>query len=300
MMKGEVSDIMGCALCPRRCGAERANTQGFCGGGSRVRAARAALHFWEEPCISGTAGSGAVFFSGCPLKCVFCQNADISAGNFGRELTVPQLADVFRRLEKQGAHNLNLVTPTHYTPQVLEALALAAPAVPVVMNCGGYEEVDTLARWAGRVDVYLPDLKYFDPGLSARYSAAPDYFERASAAILEMHRQRPAPVFGADGLLKSGLIVRHLVLPGASRDSLRLLQWLRDALPQGSFLLSLMRQFTPTAGCKSYPELDRRLTTFEYRRVADRAAELGFQGFTQGRDSAQSVYTPDFDLTGLT
>lgn len=289
---------MGCALCPRRCGAERDVRPGFCGGGALVRAARAAPHLWEEPCISGTCGSGAVFFSGCALRCVFCQNREISAGNFGRELTVRQLADVFLRLEEQGVHNLNLVTPTHYTYQILEALELSKPAIPLVMNCGGYERAETLRLWEGHVDIYLPDLKYVDPALSARYSGAPDYFEFASAAILEMHRQRP--VLSWDGqLLKSGLIVRHLVLPGASRDSLSVLNWLHTALPKDTFLLSLMRQFTPTENCAAYPELNRRLTTFEYDRARSLASELGFQGYIQAKSSAKSEYTPDFDLTGI-
>jgi len=290
---------MGCDLCPRRCGADRAAHPGFCGGGERARAARAAPHFWEEPCLSGTRGSGAVFFSGCPLQCVFCQNQDISAGNFGRELTDAGLAAIFRRLEALGVHNLNLVTPMHYTAPVLAALALARPAVPVVVNTGGYENVETVRLWADAADIWLPDLKYFDPALAARYSHAPDYFERASAAILEMHRQQPALVWGEDGLLKKGLIVRHLVLPGASRDSLRLLDWLAEALPPGSFLLSLMRQFTPTAACAAYPEINRRLTTFEYERTAQRARELGFPGYTQGKRSAAREYTPAFDLTGI-
>jgi len=289
---------MGCALCPRRCGAERDVRPGFCGGGALVRAARAAPHSWEEPCISGTRGSGAAFFSGCALRCVFCQNREISAGNFGRELTVRQLADVFLRLEEQGVHNLNLVTPTHYTFQILEALELSKPTIPVVMNCGGYERAETLRLWEGHVDIYLPDLKYADPALSARYSGAPDYFEFASAAILEMHRQRPILSWGGQ-LLKSGLIVRHLVLPGASRDSLSVLNWLHTALPKDAFLLSLMRQFTPTENCAAYPELNRRLTTFEYDRARRLASELGFQGYIQAKSSAKSEYTPEFDLTGI-
>lgn len=289
---------MGCTLCPRRCGAERTIAPGFCGGGARVRVARAAPHFWEEPCISGTRGSGAVFFSGCTLKCVFCQNTEISAGNFGRELTPRQLADVFLRLQEQGVHNLNLVTPTHYTDQILEALALAKPVIPVVMNCGGYERAETLRRWEGYVDVYLPDLKYYDAALASRYSAAPDYFEVAAGAIREMHRQQPALHWDGE-LLTKGLIIRHLVLPGASRDSLRLLDWLDTELPKHAFLLSLMRQFTPTENCAAYPELYRRLTTFEYRRAADKAADLGFQGYLQDKSSAKSEYTPAFDLTGI-
>lgn len=289
---------MGCTLCPRRCGTDRQKAEGFCGGGSLVRVARAAPHFWEEPCVSGTRGSGTVFFSGCTLKCVFCQNKSISTGNFGREVTAKELADIFLRLQDQGVHNINLVTPTHYTEQVLKALSFAKLSVPVVMNCGGYERVETLRMWEGYIDIYLPDLKYYSPALSARYSGAADYFEQASAAILEMHRQQPLPVFEGD-LLKKGLIVRHLVLPGASTDSLSLLDWLDGALPKDSFLLSLMRQFTPTEDCAKYPELNRRITTFEYSRAAKRAAALGFGGFLQDRSSAKNEYTPDFDLTGI-
>ncbi len=288
----------GCTLCPRLCGVDRQAAKGFCGSGALAKAARAAKHHWEEPCISGTAGSGTVFFSGCTLGCVFCQNREISRGGVGKELTVPQLAEVFRRLESQGVHNLNLVTPTHFTPQILQALEQAKPAVPVVMNTGGYERVETLKQWEGKVDIYLPDLKYVSSGLSAKYSAAPDYFEVASQAILEMHRQQPKLVWEGD-LLKKGLIVRHLVLPGCVKDTLAVLDFLDKNLPKDSFLLSLMSQYTPTAACAAFPEIDRRLTTYEYRKAADRAAELGFQGFAQDRRSAKEEYTPPFDLEGV-
>lgn len=288
----------GCILCPRLCGVDRTERVGYCGSGSLPKVARAAKHHWEEPCISGTEGSGTVFFSGCTLGCVFCQNREISRGGTGREVTVEHLADIFKRLEGQGVHNLNLVTPTHFTPQILQALELAKPTVPVVMNCGGYERVETLRQWEGKVQVYLPDLKYFSPELSAKYSAAPDYFAVASKAIMEMHRQQPQLVWEGD-LLKSGLIIRHLVLPGCMKDSLKVLDFLDKNLPKDSFLLSLMSQYTPTENCKQFPEINRRVTTYEYRKVADRAAELGFSGFAQDRRSAKEEYTPPFNLEGV-
>ena len=288
----------GCILCPRQCGVDRTERVGYCGSGSLPKVARAAKHHWEEPCISGTEGSGTVFFSGCTLGCVFCQNREISRGGTGREVTVEHLADIFKRLEGQGVHNLNLVTPTHFTPQILQALELAKPTVPVVMNCGGYERVETLRQWEGKVQVYLPDLKYFSPELSAKYSAAPDYFAVASKAIMEMHRQQPQLVWEGE-LLKSGLIIRHLVLPGCMKDSLKVLDFLDKNLPKDSFLLSLMSQYTPTENCKQFPEINRRVTTYEYRKVADRAAELGFSGFAQDRRSAKEEYTPPFNLEGV-
>ena len=288
----------GCILCPRQCGVDRAERVGYCGSGSLPKVARAAKHHWEEPCISGTEGSGTVFFSGCTLGCVFCQNREISRGGTGREVTIEHLADIFKRLEGQGVHNLNLVTPTHFTPQILQALELAKPTVPIVMNCGGYERVETLLQWEGKVQVYLPDLKYFSTELSAKYSAAPDYFAVASKAILEMHRQQPKLVWEGD-LLKQGLIIRHLVLPGCMKDSLQILDFLDKNLPKDGFLLSLMSQFTPTEACRTYPEINRRVTTYEYRKVADRAAELGFSGFAQDRRSAKEEYTPPFNLEGV-
>ncbi len=288
----------GCTLCPRMCGIDREVGVAYCGSGAFVKAARAAKHLWEEPCISGTNGSGTVFFSGCTLGCVFCQNREISRGGIGKELSSVQLAEVFRRLEHQGVHNLNLVTPTHFTPQILRALELSQPKVPVVMNTGGYERVEILQRWDRKIDIYLPDLKYVSPALSGKYSAAPDYFDVASKAILEMHRQQPELIWEGD-LLKKGLIVRHLVLPGCVKDSLAVLEFLDNNLPKDSFLLSLMSQFTPTSACAAYPEINRRVTTCEYRKVADRAAELGFSGFAQDRRSAKEEYTPPFDLEGV-
>lgn len=290
-----------CRLCPRRCGADRSQACGRCGAGAQAKVARAAKHLWEEPCISGTRGSGTVFFSGCELGCVFCQNRAISRGNFGMEVTEARLAEIFLELQGQQVHNINLVTPLQYTPQILAALDLAKPelSLPVVVNCGGYARKETLERWQDYADIWLPDLKYHSAELSARYSGAADYFDYASKAIIEMHRQQPVVEWNADGTLRRGLIVRHLILPGAWKDSLRLLEWLDSALPKDGFLLSLMRQYTPTEACGEYPEINRRLTTFEYDKVVNRAAEIGFRGFTQEASSAKAEYTPDFDLTGV-
>lgn len=290
-----------CRLCPRRCGADRSQACGRCGAGAQAKVARAAKHLWEEPCISGTRGSGTVFFSGCELGCVFCQNREISRGNFGMEVTEARLAEIFLELQGQQVHNINLVTPLQYTPQILAALDLAKPelSLPVVVNCGGYARKETLERWQDYADIWLPDLKYHSAELSARYSGAADYFDYASKAIIEMHRQQPVVEWNADGTLRRGLIVRHLILPGAWKDSLQLLEWLDSALPKDGFLLSLMRQYTPTEACGEYPEINRRLTTFEYDKVVNRAAEMGFRGFTQEASSAKAEYTPDFDLTGV-
>ncbi len=292
-------EIMACCiLCPRQCGADRTQSAGRCGEGADIRAARAALHVWEEPCVSGSRGSGTVFFSGCPLGCVFCQNREISRGGVGKTLTPGQLAQVFSRLEAQGAHNLNLVTPTHHTQGVLRALDLAKPAIPVVMNTGGYERVETLRLWEGYVQIYLPDLKYVSAQRSERYSGASDYFEAASRAILEMHRQQPRLEWEGE-TLRQGLVIRHLVMPGGLRDSLAALDFLDQALPKESFLLSLMSQYTPTPACAAFPEINRRVTTYEYQRVAQRAVQLGFSGYGQDRRSAREEYTPPFDLEGL-
>lgn len=230
-------EIKNCMLCPRECGVTRSSRSGpgFCGMGADAAVARAALHFWEEPCISGTKGSGAVFFTGCSLGCVFCQNYEISAERkTGKILTPRALSDVFRRLVEQGAHNINLVSATHFVPAVLEALSLWKPPVPVVYNCGGYESLSTLRRLEGFVDIYLPDLKYADPALAKRLSGAEDYPQRAQAAILEMVRQTGPAVYDADGILKKGTIVRHLILPGHTRDSIAVLDWLGRNLPKGA------------------------------------------------------------------
>lgn len=292
-----------CELCPRRCGADRHVATGRCGAGNTLRAARAALHRWEEPCISGEdpeRGSGTVFFCGCTLGCVFCQNASISHGGEGKDITPERLAEIFTELQAAGAYNINLVTPTQYLPWITEALSLCGRrlTIPVLYNTGGYERVETLRQLAGKVQIYLPDLKYYASELSARYSAAPDYFAVASLALREMFRQVGAVRFDENGILQRGMVVRHLVLPGAHKDSLRLLDWLAGEFSPGEIRLSLMSQYTPPAGI-TIKELQRPVFTYEYRKVCDRAAELGFLGYTQERCSADAAYTPPFDGTGL-
>ena len=287
-----------CDLCPRRCHAERTaeRGEGFCAMPARPVVARAALHHWEEPVISGTRGSGTVFFSGCTLRCVFCQNHDISAKGFGRPVTVERLRQIFRELVAQGAHNINLVTPTHFAPWILEALE-EDPAVPVVWNTGGYERVETLRALESKVDIYLPDLKYADSALSAELSAAPDYFDAATAAITEMFRQT-GPVVVEDGLMKRGVVIRHLVLPGHLENTRRCIDWVARTFRPGEVLFSLMSQYTPQPGAEGL--LARHVTRGEYRAAVEYMENCGItEGFCQERTSAREEYTPPFDLTGV-
>ena len=294
-----------CTLCPRRCRADRAAGQtGFCGAGSALKAARAALHFWEEPCISGTRGSGTVFFSGCTLKCCFCQNYPISAEGLGKEITVEHLAEIFLGLQRQGAHNINLVTPGQWQPWILSALAAARAqglTLPIVCNTGGYETVESVRAWNGYIDIWLADLKYVSSSLSAALSAAPDYFVQAKPAIEEMLRQAGHPVFDAEGILQKGVILRHLALPGHIDDSFAVLDQMaawNDADP-GCFLPSVMSQYTPFYKAAEHG-IGRRITTYEYRRVVNYAMDKGLTaGYMQQKSSAKEEYTPCFDLTGV-
>lgn len=293
-------DFTSCKLCPRKCGADRVNGVGFCGVGDKLRVAKAYLHMWEEPCLSGTNGSGTVFFSGCNLRCRFCQNYKISAESFGAEINAERLGEIFSELQDKGAHNINLVTPTHYVPQIIAALDIAKPRlnIPVVYNCGGYESVETLKMLEGYIDIYLPDFKYGDNDIAKKYSAAPDYFQVCTAAIEEMLRQTGAPRFDGD-LLQSGVIIRHLTLPTHRFDSVRVLEEIKRRYGTENVLLSLMSQYTPFYKSIEFKELSRRISTFEYNFVADKASELGFNGFMQERSSAKEEYTPDFDLYGV-
>ena len=287
-----------CTLCPRRCSAERTveGGSGFCRMGTALRVARAGLHHWEEPPVSGTRGSGTVFFSGCTLRCVFCQNHRISAGGFGREISPARLRQIFCELIAQGAHNINLVTPTHFAPWILEALDEPL-GVPVVWNCGGYESLDTLRMLEGKVDVYLPDLKYAEGELAARLSAAPDYFEVATAAIEEMVRQ-VGPVVLEDGLIKRGVIIRHLMLPGKLPNTKACIDWVARTFRPGQVLFSLMSQYTPQPGAEG--ELGRTVRRSEYRAAAEYMVNCGItDGFLQEDSSAKPEYTPPFDLTGV-
>ncbi len=284
-----------CRDCPRRCGVDRETRFGVCGTGREPVVARAQLHFWEEPCISGTRGSGTVFFSGCPLRCVYCQNKAISAGGFGRQITAARLREIFSELIGRGAHNINLVTPTHFT----EALS-GGLAVPVVYNCGGYELPETVARLKDAVQVWLPDMKYSDPALAAQFSGAPDYPEIAKAAIRAMCKQAGDPVFDEDGMLIRGVLIRHLVLPGHLENTFGVIDWVRDAFPKGSVLFSLMSQYTPPKEETGFPELARRLTAEEYAQAERYLFDSGIEdGFLQELDSAKEEYTPPFDLGGV-
>ena len=288
-----------CTLCPRRCGVVRTRGQlGFCKMPGQVHAARAGVHYWEEPVISGSFGSGAVFFSGCTLKCAFCQNYDISQENFGKPLTSAELRAAFERLIDEGVQNINLVTPTHFLPDILPALEPKLP-VPVVYNCGGYESVETLRQLEGKIDVYLPDFKYSDNALAKKLSSAPDYFETASAAILEMYRQVGKPVIEGDEM-KRGVLVRHLVLPGCVDNSLGVLDWVAEHFRSGDILFSLMSQYVPMGRAVEMPPFDRRITELEYDSVLSYMMLLGIEdGYTQDFSSAERGYTPSFDLTGL-
>ena len=288
-----------CTLCPRRCGVDRTRGQlGFCKMPGQIHAARAGVHYWEEPVISGSFGSGAVFFSGCTLKCAFCQNYDISQENFGKPLTSAELRAAFERLIDEGVQNINLVTPTHFLPDILPALEPKLP-VPVVYNCGGYESVETLRQLEGKIDVYLPDFKYSDNALAKKLSSAPDYFETASAAILEMYRQVGKPVL-EDDEMKRGVLLRHLVLPGCVDNSLGVLDWVAEHFRSGDILFSLMSQYVPMGRAAEMPPFDRRITELEYDSVLSYMMLLGIEdGYTQDFSSAERGYTPSFDLTGL-
>lgn len=293
-----------CTLCPRDCHADRSNGNiGFCGQTSNINAARAALHFWEEPCISGTNGSGAVFFSGCNLRCVFCQNHEIAAGNLGKEISVAKLADIFIMLQKQGANNINLVTATHFIPQIYQALTIAKAnglVIPIVYNTSSYEKVESLKLLEGLVDIYLPDLKYFSPVLSKKYSNAENYFEVATEAISEMYRQVGTPVFDKESsLMKRGVIVRHLILPGQTKDSKKILRYLYETY-RNDIYVSIMNQYTPLSYVSDYPELNRKVTDSEYEKVIRFANILGIEnGYIQEGAAADDSFIPPFNFEGL-
>lgn len=292
---------MTCSLCPRNCRALRTDTRGLgaCRMPAAPVAARAALHHWEEPPISGSRGSGAIFFSGCSLGCVFCQNRKISQQDFGEGITLERLREICGELISQGAHNLNFVNPTHYAHVLGELLERYRPTVPVVFNTGGYDKVDTLRTLEGKVDIYLPDLKYLDGETAGRYSKAPDYPETAQAAIREMVRQTGPCQFDGNGLLLKGTVIRHLILPGQVGQAKAVMDWIAREFPGGTVLFSLMSQYTPWGDLKNFPEINRRLRPSEIRAAREYMENLGLAGFTQERTSAREEYTPPFDLTGV-
>ena len=287
---------MNCTLCPRLCNAERneESGSGFCRMGTQAVVARIAPHMWEEPCISGTRGSGTVFFSGCSLGCAYCQNHSISHGLLGRRVHDAELAELICQLASKGVHNISFVTGTHFVPAILNALERYTPKVPVVWNTGGYETLDTLRLLEGKVHIYLPDLKHVSSRLGKVLCGAPDYFDYAAPAIQEMLRQTGTPVYDENGIMQRGTIIRHLVLPGYTGDSIKVLDWISDNTPQGT-PISIMRQYTPIAEC-GIKGMNRRITDTEYERVVAHALALGLNALTQEKEAAQESYIPDFNM----
>lgn len=299
-----MEDILkSCTLCPRECRVNRYENQGYCLANDKIRVARADLHFWEEPPISGDKGSGTVFFSGCNLRCVFCQNYDISRENFGKEISARRLAEIFIELQEKGANNINLVTPTHFINGIVKALNLSHEMglkLPVVYNTSSYEKVESLKKLNGLVDIYLPDFKYMSSELSKKYSNAENYSEIAKKAIDEMVRQTKEPAFDeTTGLMTKGVIVRHLVLPGCTEDSKKIIKYLYDTYGDNIFI-SIMRQYTPFGELEKYPEINRKITDKEYDEVVDYAVDLGVEnGFIQEEEAASESFIPKFNLKGV-
>lgn len=291
-----------CDICPRGCRTDRDSLRGYCGEGNTVRLARAALHFWEEPCISGTGGSGTVFFSGCNLRCEYCQNKPISRGKVGREVSVARLTEIFFELKAQGAHNINLVTPTHFALQAAEAVREAKKrglGLPIVWNTGGYESVKTVESLCDVVDIYLTDFKYMSGELGRKFSAAGDYPEVAKAALDTMVKTKGKPVFDENGLMRSGVIVRHLVLPAHTGDSAEVVRYLHERYGD-DVVISIMSQYTPGDKNEKYPELNRKLTRYEYEKVIRAATEAGVTlAYVQEGGAAKESFIPDFDYTGV-
>ena len=296
---------MGCNQCPRKCNKERREgdtaSYGYCQVSVRPKVARAALHFWEEPCISGEEGSGTVFFSGCNLRCVYCQNREIAAGVRGKEISIERLAEIFLELQDKGANNINLVTPSHYYGQIKEALLSVKEKlhIPVIANTSSYESVEVLREMEGLIDIYLADYKYASRELAAKYSHAKDYPQVAAAVLSEMFRQVGEPEFDERGMMKKGMIVRHLLLPGCGEDSKKALEYLYETFGDSIFI-SIMNQYTPLSHVEGYPELNRRVTEEEYDEVVDYAIELGIEnGFIQEGETAEESFIPAFDGEGV-
>ena len=288
-----------CNDCPRKCNINRSVSTGFCKSKEKIKIARASRHMWEEPSISGKNGSGTVFFSGCNLRCVYCQNSEINSGKVGKELSNQEVKDLFIRINESGVHNINLVTPTHYFKRIIKILTDIKDKldIPVVYNCSGYESVELLKESKNVIDIFLTDFKYKSSLLSERYSYCKNYFDIAIKSLETMIELKNKPIFDGE-LLKSGVIVRHLILPSHKDDSIDILNELFEKFGNEKFLVSLMSQFTPTENCKSYPEINRKLTSLEYKRVKEVYDKLGFIGYVQERSSADKTYIPDFYNTG--
>ena len=298
-----MKEYLNCKLCPRGCGANRSARKGFCGESDALRVARASLHMWEEPPISGKNGSGTVFFSGCNLGCIFCQNHEIAHDHKGKEISPEDLAEIFLALQEKGAANINLVTAVHFVPHVIKALDIAKAnglSVPIVYNSSGYESEETLRKLRGYIDVYLPDYKYRSPVLAERFSKAKNYPEIAERALREMVSQTGSCVFDENGMIKKGVIVRHLVLPGHTDDSMAVLEYLHQTYGDQIYI-SIMNQYTPVRKYEAYPELSRKLTTYEYGKVVKFAEKIGIQnGFLQSGETAKESFIPSFDIASDT
>ncbi len=289
--------MVNCNICPRKCNVDRSIKTGVCGVSDTLKIARAAPHYWEEPCISGTNGSGTVFFSGCNMKCVFCQNYEISSGCSGKEITTDRLCEIYKELIDSGVHNINLVTPTHYAEKIIQSLKKPL-SVPVVYNSSGYDSVETLKKLEGKIQIYLPDMKYMNSAIAKKYSLAPDYPERAKDAVHEMFRQTGEAVFDEEGIMQSGVIIRHLMLPGESENTLDVIDWVSSEFGD-KVVFSLMSQFTPNKNC-SLPELQRTVSEEEYNKAVDYIYLCGMENvYVQDFSSAKKEYTPPFDLSGV-
>lgn len=295
-------NISRCTLCPRKCGANRLKSKGYCLGQSKARLALVSKHFWEEPSISGTKGSGTVFFSGCNMRCIFCQNHNISHTGYGIEVTDERLAEIFIEQQARGVHNINLVSGGHFAVNIANALIKANKnglKIPVVYNSNGYESVDTLKMLDGLIDIYIPDIKYFDDAYALKYSSAPNYFKVALEAVKEMYRQTGKNVFDNDGIMQKGVIIRHLVLPGLKNDSKRIMDAIKENFGNDVYV-SVMSQYTPVFKADEFKEINRRITTYEYETVTEYFLDIGLKnGYMQKRTSASSDYTPKFDLSGI-
>lgn len=292
-----------CSICPRNCRIDRTKGQiGYCQSGHEIKAALASVHMWEEPPISGSCGSGTIFFSGCNLRCVFCQNYTISSENSGKTISTERLSEIMLEQQARGVHNINLVTATHFIPSIIKAVQKAKNnglKIPIVYNTGGYEKVESIKMLEGTVDIYLPDIKYFSSELSLKYSGASDYFSYASEAVLEMYRQTGNNIYDDNGIMKSGVIIRHMIMPSHREDSYKVLDWIRDNIGTEA-CVSLLIQYTPAYNAEKYKEINRKLMSLEYTRVIEHFFDIGLKnGFMQEKSSAESKYTPIFDLSGL-
>ena len=292
-----------CSICPRNCRIDRTKGQiGYCQSGHEIKAALASVHMWEEPPISGSCGSGTIFFSGCNLRCVFCQNYTISSENSGKTISTERLSEIMLEQQARGVHNINLVTATHFIPSIVKAVQKAKNnglKIPIVYNTGGYEKVESIKMLEGTVDIYLPDIKYFSSELSLKYSGASDYFSYASEAVLEMYRQTGNNIYDDNGIMKSGVIIRHMIMPSHREDSYKVLDWIRDNIGTEA-CVSLLSQYTPAYNAEKYKEINRKLMSLEYTRVIEHFFDIGLKnGFMQEKSSAESKYTPIFDLSGL-